>query len=115
MERETIRIHRVGSITFGLVLIVTGVLFLFHLFLPKLDYRMIYQFWPLILIFLGVEVLLSNRKKSYEVWGEQGRIVEQSKVIYDVPAILLTIVLTAFSMFMGMIDWAWMHSPDFFY
>lgn len=115
MERQTIRIHRVGSITFGLVLIVTGVLFLFHLFLPGLDYRIIYQFWPLILIFLGIEVLFSNRQKSYEVWGAQGQIVEQNKVIYDVPAILLTIVLTAFSMLMGMIDWAWMHSPNIFY
>ena len=115
MEKQTIRIHRVGSVTFGLVLITTGVLFLFHLFLPRLDYRMIYQFWPLILIILGVEVLFSNRQKPYEIWGPQGQIVEQNKVVYDIPAILLTVVLTAFSMLMGMIDWAWMHSANIFY
>ena len=39
MEKQTIRIRRVGSVTFGLVLIVTGVLFLVHLFLPRLDFR----------------------------------------------------------------------------
>lgn len=115
MEKQTIRIHRVGSITFGLVLIVTGVLFLLHLFLPRLDYRMIYQFWPLILIFLGIEVLFGSRQKSYEVLDTRGQIVEQNKVIYDVPAILLTIGLTVFSMFMGMLDWAWMHSGGIFY
>ncbi len=112
MERQTIRIHRVGSVTFGLVLIVTGILFLFQLFLPRLDYRVIYQFWPLILIFLGVEVLLSNRQKTYEVLGTKGQIVEQNKVVYDVPAMVLTMVLTVFSMLMGIMEWAWTHSVN---
>lgn len=110
MEKQTIRIRRVGSVTFGIVLIVTGVLFLIHLFLPGLDYRVIFQFWPLILITLGVEVLLGSRQKTYEVRDEKGRITEQSKVIYDVSAIILTMVLTGFSLIMGMIDFAMMHS-----
>ena len=33
-----------------------------------------------------------------------GQLVEQSKVVYDVPAILLTIVLTGFSLCMGIMD-----------
>lgn len=115
MEKQTIRIRRVGSVTFGMILIVTGVLFLVHLFLPRLDYRMIFRFWPIILITLGVEVLLGSRQKTYEVWNEKGQILEQSKVVYDVPAILLTMVLTGFSMFMGMIDWAIMHSQNFYF
>ena len=52
MEKQTIRIHRVGSVTFGLVLVATGVVFLFGLFFPRLDYRLVLQFWPLILSFL---------------------------------------------------------------
>ena len=36
MERQTIRIRRVGSVTFGMVLVVTGVLFLIHLFPPEI-------------------------------------------------------------------------------
>lgn len=110
MEKQTIRIHRVGSVTFGLVLITTGVLFLMHLFLPRLEYEIIFQFWPLILIVLGIEVLVGSRQKTYEVWNEQRQLLEQNKVVYDVPAILLTIVLTIFSMCMGMIDWVWVHS-----
>lgn len=110
MEKQTIRIRRVGSVTFGIVLIVTGILFLVHLFLPRLDYGVIFQFWPLMLITLGIEVLLGTRQKTYEIRNEKGQIVEQSKVIYDVSAIFLTLVLTGFSMFMGMIDFAMRHS-----
>ena len=109
MERQTIRIRRVGSVTFGMVLIVT-VLFLIHLFLPGLDLRVIFQFWPLMLITLGVEVLFGSRQKTYEVRNEKGQIVEQSKVIYDVSAIVLTFILTGFSMFMALLDFAFMNS-----
>lgn len=115
MEKQTIRIRRVGSVTFGIILIITGVLFLVHLFWPKLDYRIIFQFWPVILITLGMEVLLGNRQKTYEVRNEKGQIIEQSKMIYDVPAIILTVILTGFSMFMGMVDWAIMHSYNFYF
>lgn len=115
MGKQTIRIHRVGSVTFGMVLIVTGVLFLIHLFLPKWDYRAIFQFWPLILIVLGIEVLLGSRQETYEVRDEKGQVLEQNKVVYDVPAILLTIVLTGFSMFMGILDWAIMHSNHIYF
>lgn len=115
MEKQTIRIRRVGSVTFGCVLIVTGVLFLIHLFLPRLDYRIIFRFWPLILITLGIEVLMGSKQKNYEMRDEKGQILEQSKVVYDVPAILLTIILTGFSMFMGMVDWAIMHSNHIYF
>lgn len=110
MEKQTIRIRRVGSVTFGIVLIVTGVLFLLHLFLPDIKYEMVFQFWPLILITLGIEVLVGSRQKTYELRGENGQLLEQNKVVYDVPAIILTMVLTGFSMFMGMVDWAMTHA-----
>lgn len=110
MEKQTIRIRRVGSVTFGLVLIVTGVLFLIHLFLPRLDFSVIFQFWPLILITLGIEVLFGSRQKTYEVRNEKGQIIEQSKVVYDVSAIILTFVLTGFSMFMALLDFAFVNS-----
>lgn len=110
MERQTIRIRRVGSVTFGMVLVVTGILFLIHLFLPGLDFRVFFQFWPLMLITLGIEVLLGSRQKTYEVRNEKGQIIEQSKVIYDVSAIVLTFVLTGFSMFMALLDFVFMNS-----
>lgn len=106
MEKQTIRIRRVGSVTFGVVLIVTGILFLLRLFLPELEYIMIFRLWPVILILLGIEVLLGTRHKTFEVLDGKGNITEQSKTVYDVAAILLTVVLTGFAICMGMLDWA---------
>ena len=110
MERQTIRIHRVGSVTFGVVLVVMGVMFLLHVFFPRMDYEMIFHFWPLILISLGVEVLFGSRQKAFEIRKEDGKLIEQGRVVYDVAAIILTMVLTLFAMIMGMIDWATAHS-----
>lgn len=110
MGRQTIRVHRVGSVTFGIVLVVMGILFLLHVFFPRMDYEVIFHFWPLILISLGVEVLLGSREKSFEIRDGEGKLVEQSKVVYDVAAIILIMVLTLFAVVMGMIDWAAAHS-----
>ncbi|MBO5054757.1 MAG: hypothetical protein J5988_04140 [Eubacterium sp.] len=107
MEKQTIKVRRVGSVTFGTVLIVTGALFLVHIFFPGFNYFLIYRFWPIILILLGVEVLAGSRQKTYEIIDNQGNVVEQSKVVYDVAAILLMIALTAFAMCMALIDWAY--------
>lgn len=106
MEKQTIRIRRVGSVTFGVVLVATGILFLADLFFPTMDFYIVYRFWPAILILLGLEVLAGSRQKTYEILNKEGKIEEQSKVVYDVAAILLMIVLIGFSMCMGMIDWA---------
>lgn len=107
MEKQKIHVRRIGSITFGVVLIMIGVLFLIHLFFPAFNYFLIYRFWPVILISLGLEVLAGSRQKCYEVIDSRGNVVEQSKMIYDVPAILLMITLTGFSMCMALVDWAY--------
>lgn len=106
MEKQTIRIRRVGSVTFGVVLVVTGILFLLHMFLPNLNYVMIFRLWPVILILLGVEVLLGTRHKTFDVLDGQGKVIEQNKTVYDVAAIFLTVVMICFSICMGMLDWA---------
>lgn len=115
MEKQTIRIHRVGSVTFGLALVATGVLFLIHLFLPGLDYRVVCRFWPVMLITLGIEVLLGSRQKSFEVRDEGGKLLEENRVVYDVAAIVLTAALTIFSIFMGILDWSFAHNSWYFY
>ena len=107
MDKQTIQGRRVGSVTFGTVLIAIGTLFLLHLFFPAFNYYLIYRFWPVILILLGLEVLSGSRQKSYEIIDAEGKIVEQSKMVYDVPAILLMITLTGFSMCMALIDWVY--------
>ena len=81
MEKQIIRIHRVGSVTFGILLVLTGILFLGRLFLPRLNYEAVLHFWPLILNSLGVEVLLGCTRKTYEIRDEHGRLLEQNKII----------------------------------
>lgn len=57
---ENRRVHRVGSISFGMILILLGILLLLRLMIPALTYTVILDFWPVTLIVLGLEVLLAN-------------------------------------------------------
>lgn len=107
MEKQIIRIHRVGSVTFGILLVLTGILFLARIFFPGMNYEIIFHFWPLIMIFLGVEVLFGNTRKNFEIRDENGKILEQNKVVYDAAAIILTMVVTVFAMIIGLVDYAY--------
>lgn len=100
MERK-LRIHRVGTLTFGCVQIVFGVLFLMHIFVPALSYEVIFRLWPLILIILGIEVLVENyRIERMKTREEETRIQFQ----YDKASIILMICLTLFAMMMAAVD-----------
>lgn len=92
------RTHRVGTLTLGLSLIVFGGLFLAHVFTPNVDYTLIWALWPLILIFLGLEVLISRL-----FGGEE-------PLKYDVGGILLTVLLTLFAMAMGVAQFVAEHA-----
>ena len=89
MENQ-IRTHRVGSITAGLSMIVFGILFILRLFIESLDYTLIFRLWPLMIIGLGVELLISNYKSD--------------QVIYDKPAVVLLFITTIFAMSMAGAD-----------
>lgn len=56
------RIHRVGSITLGSILILFGSLFFCRIFIPGLSYEAVFRLWPVILILLGLETLYCNQK-----------------------------------------------------
>lgn len=82
MEQKTVRIrtHRVGSFTAGFSMVGFGVLLLLHNLWDVLDYETILGLWPLLLIGMGIELLLSN--------------VFKSRIVYDKAAIGLLIVMT---------------------
>ena len=88
---ETTRTRRVGSMTFGLMLVIFGGLFLLHIVVPGLGYIVIFKLWPCIFILLGIEILVSSRRSEIEYK-------------YDKAAIFLIIVLTAFAMCMAGAD-----------
>ena len=94
MEKEnntaTVRTHRVGAFTSGFCMVGFGVMLLLHNLLDIMDYEMILGLWPLILIGMGIELLLSN--------------VFKSRIVYDHAAIVLLFVMTLFVLILAGVD-----------
>lgn len=88
------RIRRVGSITLGISLLVFGSIYLLRLFTNAITYEFILHLWPLILIFLGLEILITNFTAKNEEFK------------YDGWAILILIVLISFAMCMASMEFA---------
>ena len=88
------RTHKVGTLTLGCMLILFGVLFLVHLFTGALSYRLIFDLWPVIFLFLGGEVLLTMIPKTAQ------------KFTFDVGAVVLLLLLMCFAMVMAGVDTA---------
>ncbi len=87
---KTIRVHRVGSITTGLSMIVLGIAVLLHLIFGLISYEWIFRMWPLMIIGIGIELLLSNFSKE--------------KVVYDKAAIVLMFLVSFFAVCMAGMD-----------
>lgn len=95
-----IKTHRVGTLTLGVSLIVFGILFLLRLFVSSLSYAFIFKLWPVIFIFLGLEILIANY------------LQKENKLVYDKAAIALTAILTLFAMFMSWMDFVIEHAES---
>lgn len=93
--KEIRRTRRVGSFTCGLMLVLYGILFLVHIIQPKLNYSIIFELWPLILIFLGVEILVSCTNKNQE----------KGKFVYDFWAVILVFIVAFFAMIMSGVNY----------
>ncbi len=87
---ETVRTHRVGTITAGIALVAFGIMSILHLFVNVISYELIFKLWPLILIGIGIEVLISNTRTE--------------KIIYDKAAVVLMFILALFAMSMACAD-----------
>lgn len=89
-NRVTCRIHRVGTVTAGVSMVVFGSLLLIHSIFDFIDYQMVFSLWPLILIGLGVELLLSN--------------FSEKRIVYDKGAVVLLIIMTFFAIGMAVAE-----------
>jgi len=85
------RTRKVGTLTLGITLVVSGIAFLIRLFVPALSYYTIMKAWPVVFIFLGTEVLISAAHTSDD----------NGPVIYDKAAIFITAMLILFAMCVG--------------
>lgn len=100
-QKKIIKTHRVGTLTFGGMLVIFGALFLLHVFIPALNYSLIFRLWPFIFIFLGIEILVGNCRASK--WEQrEDRTLE---FVYDKTAIFLIICLSFFAMIMAAVDY----------
>ena len=88
--------RRVGSLTCGVAMVGFGVMFLLNTLFGLIDYTEIFSLWPLLLICLGTEMLISNMKYSD---------TERFTLVYDKGAIVLTILVTIFAVGMGIMDY----------
>lgn len=95
-EGKSCQVRRVGSVTFGVTLICYGILFLTRIFVPALQYHIIFQCWPVVFILLGVEILVENRRSR----------THEEKIIYDYPAIFMMAAMLFFAMIMAVVDYA---------
>ena len=86
----TYRIHRVGSVTAGASMVVFGILLLIHTVFDFIDYQMVFSMWPLILIGLGIELLLSN--------------FSEKRMVYDKGAVVLLMIMMFFAIGMAVAD-----------
>ena len=84
--------HRVGTFTLGGMLISFGLLFLLRIFITTLTFEIIFKLWPIIFIFLGIEVLIANVRQK------------DSSLIYDKTAFALIILLSFFAMGMSIVE-----------
>ncbi|APM40006.1 LiaI-LiaF-like domain-containing protein [Clostridium kluyveri] len=93
--------RRVGTFTSGVILVVFGVMFLMHSMFKNISYELIISLWPVILIFIGVEVIIAYILNKEE------------KIRYDTGAIVIVMVLCIFAMVMGIMQFAITNYPQF--
>lgn len=94
--------HKIGTFTFGLILITLGVLLVLHIFIPALSYTAILNFWPVVLILLGIEILIANFRSDHVTF------------IYDGWSIFFLFMTLGFTMCMGILDFILVNIPEHF-
>lgn len=89
--------RRVGTFTFGMVLVVSGLAMLVSMFFPQLEFTWLLQLSPLALISLGVETLLATRGGG--------------RVKYDWVGMVLCCLIVCVSLVLFAAAWCLVHYP----
>lgn len=92
--------RRVGTFSAGLIFIVTGIVYLLKIFIPAISLNFIASLWPIILILIGTEILISY------IYNKE------SVMKYDAGAIILIIVISLFAMSMGGMEYVINHLTE---
>lgn len=92
--------RRVGTFTTGIVLVIFGIMFLMHLIYPSFSYLRVASLWPVVLVILGVEIIVACLINKEEL------------IKYDFCAIILILMLSFFSMGMGVMEYVINHTQE---
>lgn len=92
--------RRVGTLTFGIVLVVAGAAMLASMFFPRLDLTWTLKLSPLLLISLGVETLFSARHGG--------------RVKYDWVGMILCCFIVTAAVGLFLLAWWLVHAPNQF-
>lgn len=98
-SKQPVRQRRVGTLTLGIVLVVTGLLMMVSLFWPHLDLFWALKASPLILIGLGVETLAAARGSG--------------SIKYDWVGMLLCFILVCAALCLYAVAWWLMYGPEY--
>lgn len=90
-------VRRVGTFTFGLVLIISGAVMLVSMFVPSLNFTLAFQLSPLMLVSLGVETLLAARQGG--------------RVRYDWVGMVLCCVIVCTALVLYAMTWYLVYHP----
>ena len=85
--------RKIGVFTLGISLVVFGVLFMVRVFVPWFDFVRVMQFWPVVLILLGIEVLVSALLPRKE--GEAAIQMDAASIILLFVVLILAGTLAA--------------------
>ena len=101
MEHNDRPLRRVGTVTAGAVMVISGVCMLAGMFFPALDLTLALQLSPLILISLGVETLLGAKKGV--------------RIKYDWVGMLLSALLVCTAVCLYSVAWVAVWHPEWIF
>ena len=101
MEKSEFRpapIRRVGTFTFGVVLVLSGCAMLAAMFCPRLDLTWAIRLAPAALVSLGIETLLAARNNE--------------KIRYDWVGMILCCLIVCTALVLFVIAWFALYHPE---
>lgn len=101
-----LHVHRIGTVTLGILLIFFGLLFLLHTAGFALSYTTIFHLWPVIFISLGCEILAAQF-----LCKKENQMIH---LVYDKAAIVLLFLLTVFAISMAVMDSLFEYLPPLY-
>ena len=90
--------RRVGTFTFGVVLVAAGAAMLVSMYWPAFDLSWVLKLSPLLLISLGIETLIAAK-------GSQ-------RIKYDWAGMLLCFLIVCTALCLFAITWLMLHHPE---